>query len=59
VKLIADVVCLLNKRRIVEMGPLDQLGQSANPFVRQFFERRPEEERDRRQDYLGLAPSET
>jgi phospholipid/cholesterol/gamma-HCH transport system ATP-binding protein len=59
VRLIADVVCLLNKGRIAEMGPLDQLGQSANPFVRQFFERRPEEERDRRQDYLGLAPSET
>ncbi len=52
VRLIADTVCLLNSGRIVEMGELVDLEASQHPFVRQFFERRPEQEGDDRQDYI-------
>jgi phospholipid/cholesterol/gamma-HCH transport system ATP-binding protein len=44
VNLIADTVCMLHKGRIVAMGPPQELTASQHPFVRQFFERRPEEE---------------
>ncbi|MBX7257572.1 MAG: ABC transporter ATP-binding protein [Candidatus Hydrogenedentes bacterium] len=52
VRLIADTVCLLNGGRIVEMGALSSLEASQHPFVRQFFERRPEEEGDDREEYI-------
>jgi phospholipid/cholesterol/gamma-HCH transport system ATP-binding protein len=49
---IADTVCMLNKGRIVEMGTLRELAASTDPFVRQFFERRPEEETDNQVEYV-------
>lgn len=52
VRQIADTVCMLNKGRIAALGTLDELAASADPFVRQFFERRPEEETDNQADYL-------
>ena len=44
VKLIADRVCMLDKGRVIGMGTLDELQALDHPFVRQFFERRPDEE---------------
>jgi len=44
VNLIADTVCMLHQGRIVAMGAPKELANIAHPFVRQFFERRPEEE---------------
>ncbi|MBN2309057.1 MAG: ABC transporter ATP-binding protein [Candidatus Hydrogenedentes bacterium] len=52
VKLIADRVCMLRHGRILAMGTLDELAASDNPFVRQFFERRPDEDQEDRDDYL-------
>lgn len=44
VEKIADRVCMLDKGRIVGLGTLEELRRSEHPFVRQFFERRPDEE---------------
>lgn len=44
VEIIADRVCLLRDGRIVEMGTPAELRASRHPFVRQFFERRPDAE---------------
>jgi phospholipid/cholesterol/gamma-HCH transport system ATP-binding protein len=44
VDLIADTVCMLKAGEVVAIGPPDELRQSDNEFVRQFFERRPDEE---------------
>lgn len=44
VHLIADTVCLLCKGRIVAMGPPEEVMASQEPFARQFFERRPDDE---------------
>lgn len=44
VKLIADRVCMLERGRVVGIGTLDELRASDNPFVQQFFARRPDEE---------------
>ncbi len=44
VKLIADRVCMLKAGRVVGLGSLETLQTSREPFVRQFFERRPDEE---------------
>jgi phospholipid/cholesterol/gamma-HCH transport system ATP-binding protein len=52
VKLVADRVCLLKEGKIVEMGPLDALEKSENEFVKQFFERRPDDEGTERPEYL-------
>ena len=52
VKLIADTVCMLSGGRVVGMGTPGTLEQSDHPFVRQFFERRPDEESDSRDEYI-------
>ncbi len=44
VELIADRVCMLHRGRIVALGLLKEVQASQNPFVRQFYERRPDEE---------------
>lgn len=44
VEIIADRVCMLDKGKVIGLGTLDELKQSDNPFVQQFFERRPDEE---------------
>ncbi|GMV91844.1 MAG: ABC transporter ATP-binding protein [Candidatus Hydrogenedentota bacterium] len=52
VRLIADTVCMLNAGRIVGTGKIDELERSKDPFIQQFFERRPDEESDTRDDYI-------
>jgi phospholipid/cholesterol/gamma-HCH transport system ATP-binding protein len=52
VKLIADTVCMLHGGRIVEMGTFDELAASQNPFVKQFVERRPDQEPGGGGDYV-------
>lgn len=52
VKLIADRVCMLHEGRIAGLGTLDELRHSENPFVRQFFERRPNDEQADDDDYV-------
>jgi phospholipid/cholesterol/gamma-HCH transport system ATP-binding protein len=52
VNLIADTVCMLKEGRIVEQGSPEQLKSSQHPFVRQFFERRPQEEGRDNADYI-------
>ncbi|MBI3119113.1 MAG: ABC transporter ATP-binding protein [Candidatus Hydrogenedentes bacterium] len=44
VRLIADRVCMLDRGRIVGLGDLETLRAMDHPFVRQFFERRPNED---------------
>jgi phospholipid/cholesterol/gamma-HCH transport system ATP-binding protein len=44
VKLIADRVCMLNKGRVVSIGDLKTLQAMSDPFVEQFFARRPDAE---------------
>ncbi len=51
VELIADRVCMLGEGRIVGMGTPEELRASDHPFVRQFFERRPDEEGESSADY--------
>ena len=43
-KLIADRVCMLHQGRVVALGTPDAISQSDDPFVRQFFNRKPEQE---------------
>ncbi len=52
VRLIADRVCMIRDGRIVGMGTLDELEASDNPFVQQFFNREPEKEAHRDEDYI-------
>ncbi|MCP4643827.1 MAG: ABC transporter ATP-binding protein [bacterium] len=59
VRLIADRVCMLHEGRIAGMGTLEELERSENPFVRQFFERRPDEEGGDRTDYIRHLTRET
>jgi phospholipid/cholesterol/gamma-HCH transport system ATP-binding protein len=58
VEQIADTVCMLKSGRIVEIGPLDQLRKSPNPFVQQFFERRPDDEDGENPEYLRSLTGE-
>ena len=51
VKLIADTVCVLQKGRIVAIGPLQKLLESEHSYVRQFFARRPDDEAAGEADY--------
>jgi phospholipid/cholesterol/gamma-HCH transport system ATP-binding protein len=44
VNLIADRVCILKEGRIVQIGTCAELRESSHPFVRQFLERRPDDE---------------
>lgn len=53
VRLVADRVLMLKAGEIVALGTLDELEGSDDPFVRQFFERRPDDERAGSGDYLG------
>lgn len=53
VRLVADRVLMLKAGEIVALGTLEELEDSDEPFVRQFFERRPDEERAGSGDYLG------
>lgn len=43
VRLIADTVCVLHRGRVAGIGTLDELERSDHPYIRQFFERRPDE----------------
>ncbi|NUM53716.1 MAG: ABC transporter ATP-binding protein [Candidatus Hydrogenedentes bacterium] len=52
VRLIADRVLMLLAGKVVGYGKLDDLQQSDHPFVRQFFDRRPDDESDNRDDYI-------
>lgn len=52
VKIIADRLCVLKNGRIVAMGTPQEVLGSDHPFVRQFFERRPEEESQDHQEYI-------
>jgi phospholipid/cholesterol/gamma-HCH transport system ATP-binding protein len=53
VELIADTVCMLNEGRVVGIGPIKELKAMRDPFVQQFFERRPEDEQHGdQQDYI-------
>ncbi len=52
VRLIADTVCMLNAGRIVSSGTIEELQTSTDPFVKQFFDRRPDEEGDFRDEYV-------
>jgi len=52
VNLIADRMCILKDGQIVEMGTPDEIRTSQHPFVRQFLERRPEEEGSDNEKYL-------
>jgi phospholipid/cholesterol/gamma-HCH transport system ATP-binding protein len=52
VKLIADTICMLKDGHVVEMGTPEQLAASADPFVRQFFDRRPDDEDQDNPEYI-------
>ena len=52
VNLIADRVCILKNGQIVAIGTIDEIRGSDHPFVKQFLERRPEEEGFDREKYL-------
>lgn len=51
VKLIADTVCVLQKGRVVGLGTLDEVRRSEHPYIKQFFERRPDDEGAGETDY--------
>lgn len=46
VEVVADRVCMLHKGNMVALGTLDEVKQSDNPYVKQFFQRRPSEEEE-------------
>ena len=52
VELIADRVCMLYQGRIVALGTPGDVRASQNPFVRQFYERRPDEEGGENEAYI-------
>jgi len=52
VGLIADRVCFLKNGRVAALGTLDEIGMSDHPFVKQFLDRRPEDETQDNEDYL-------
>lgn len=52
VRLIADRVLMLLAGKVVGYGRLEDLHQSEHPFVKQFFDRRPDDESDNRTDYI-------
>ncbi|MCC6154678.1 MAG: ABC transporter ATP-binding protein [Candidatus Hydrogenedentes bacterium] len=52
VKLIADRVLMLLAGKVVGYGKLEEIEGSDHPFVKQFFERRPDDESDNRDDYI-------
>ncbi|HQH52927.1 MAG TPA: ABC transporter ATP-binding protein, partial [Candidatus Hydrogenedentes bacterium] len=52
VDMIADRACLLKEGRIVAAGTVAELRANPHPFVRQFFERKPEDESARNDDFI-------
>lgn len=52
VKLIADRVCMLERGRVVGMGSLEELRALDQPFVQQFFARKPDAENGDDSKYL-------
>jgi len=52
VELIADRVCMLDGGTVVGFGTLDEVKASPHSYVRQFFERRPNEEGEDEAAYL-------
>lgn len=52
VELIADSVCMIEGGGIVGLGTLEEVKASTHPYVRQFFERRPNEEGEDEAAYL-------
>lgn len=52
VKLIADRIVMLDKGRVAGMGSLDELQACDDPFIQQFFARRPDEERADPESYV-------
>jgi phospholipid/cholesterol/gamma-HCH transport system ATP-binding protein len=44
VKLIADTVCVLHEGRIAGIGSFEELENSHQPYIQQFFARRPDDE---------------
>jgi phospholipid/cholesterol/gamma-HCH transport system ATP-binding protein len=53
VKLIADRVCMLQAGKVIGLGSLNELRASPEPFVQQFFERRPDEDGSDQEAYLN------
>lgn len=58
VKLIADRVCMLDHGKIVGLGTLEEVMASANPYVQQFFARKPDEENGSDAEYIGTLTGE-
>ena len=58
VELIADRVCMLKSGKIVGLGTVDKLRDLDDPFVKQFFERRADEEGDTRDEYIRSLTAE-
>ncbi len=52
VRLIADTVCLLKDGRIVALGAPTEVERDDHPYVRQFYERRPDAEETANADYI-------
>lgn len=52
VEQIADTVCMLLKGRIIAMGKPEEVQKTDHPFVKQFFERRPDEEAADSESYI-------
>ncbi|RME47411.1 MAG: ATP-binding cassette domain-containing protein, partial [Deltaproteobacteria bacterium] len=44
IRMIADNVVMLDKGRVIAFGPLAEVERSDHPFIRNFFERRVDEE---------------
>jgi len=51
VKLIADTVCVLHNGRIAGIGSFGELENSDQPYIQQFFARRPDDEESGDSDY--------
>ncbi|MGD8438999.1 MAG: ABC transporter ATP-binding protein [Holophagae bacterium] len=43
VRIIADRICVLHRGKVAGIGTLDELEASDHPYIRQFFERRPDD----------------
>lgn len=52
VRLVADRVLMLKAGKIVALDTFEELEKSSHPYVRQFFERRPDKEGEGSGDYL-------
>lgn len=50
---IADTVCMLNKGEVIALGPPKEVKASDHPFIRQFFERRPDDDAQQSSTYVA------